>query len=54
MKTCTTPPPPTYELQEISANLWNMTMLLCKAGTQFLQRNELHKYLLLQRMLLTF
>jgi hypothetical protein len=27
-------------------------MLLCKAATQFLQRNELHKYLLLPKMLL--
>jgi len=34
----------------ISANLW--TMSSCKAATQFLERNELHKYLLLPRILL--
>ncbi len=45
-------PSPHFELQEISANLWNMPMSSCKAATQFLQRNELHKYLPLPRMLL--
>ncbi len=45
-------PSPHFELQEISANLWNMTMSSCKAATRFLEENELHKYLLLPRILL--